>query len=529
MTVFRKFLLLSFPVALFFLVPATAWARLDQFYPPDGAYLKDNRPLFAWEGRPATLEISRNGYFSPPDYSFLIKDKFSSLADWSGYQFQQVLPDGQYFWRLKQGAEISRVFSFTLDPSSKYFFLGEKELADIVQPYQAAEAKGTFHLILESDSQPQIYYLASANQGQTWSEPQNLSRQPYPCRQPCLLVTPESVIAAWLVEEGSQTKIGLSYKLADSEIWNGPFYFSRPGQKITDFSLAAAETGPNSLTEQIFLTYTSETADTRPSIYLVKPVGHGEGWSVPRRLGQPDLSARHPKIIASNGAAYLFWAALTAQDNEELFAAVSRDSGLSWSEPIALTYQSKPDGQNPDPLRKRIPFYQIVRGQSGFDLAWEELAAFADQKIKFGALDLTGNTYLSKIKMKIATLATKENILSPGFNWLADQVAAKAQLDLLSPPRHPDLWVGGRQLLAVWQQIDTDLTSQIYLKQAAVQDLGSNWTPAQIISWPNFNGAGWPVLARSARPYLIWSSAQNDRLMLNFIDLAKWPYARAID
>lgn len=485
---------------------AAALARPESFYPQDGAYLKDTRPLFAWTGQAAALEISRNGYFNPPDYAFSIPAKGPSGPDWSGFKTPQALPEGQYFWRLKQGGDLSPVSAFYLDPAGGYLFLEESELEGLRQPYQAIEAGDKFHLIYLSDSTPQIYYLSSTDQGKNWSDPLNLSRSPYPCRQPRLLVVPEGIIAAWLTSEGSAAKIGLTYQLSGQSNWSAPLYFYPAGQQILDFFLAADPAPRDLPSQKMFLVYTAGSAADKKGIYLTTPIGHGEGWSPPRRLGQPDLACQQPKIFWQGDRVVLFWVALAASGSEEIYAAGSADEGLSWSRPVCLT---GPATEAAAPLYQRIICYQVGQAAGQDYLVWEASAAFTDQSLLFLR---SGPDPAATARL---TLATKNDVLSQ-------------DLDLLSPPQQPAIWSDGREVLAVWQQIDTDLTDQIYLRTGRDRGRDLDWTPAQIISWPNFSGAGWPVFADSRRPYLIWMTAQAGRWAWNFIDLDDWPYRRSL-
>lgn len=165
----------------------------------------------------------------------------------------------------------------------------DKELAAGTQPQIAVDSKGTIHIVygLKSGDDRQLYYVSSADGGKSFSVPSLL---------------------------GSFSKMGLGM-----------------GR------------GPQIATTRDFITIT--VGDHNGNLYAFRrPVSSGV-WSTPVKINDTDSTAKEALSGISSGinnVVYTVWLD-TRLGNNNLFGAISRDGGASWSK-NELIYKGEQNG-----------------------------------------------------------------------------------------------------------------------------------------------------------------------------------------
>jgi hypothetical protein len=223
----------------------------------------------------------------------------------------------------------------------------------------AAEPSGTLHLIwLDSrDGRQGLRHARSSDHGRHWSTNKTLKAATCECCSNALAISPDGTAAA-LFRDGDPRDLSLAHSTKTDAPWTlrgpaAPFDWRFNGCPHVGGALAFST--KNTLHAALWT-----GAEGKTGVYHRSTDSLGSEWSALTKLGSD--TASHPDLATSSdgtGVA-LVWDQPT-ETRSAIWAATSRDNGLSWSAPIRLSADTA-DATNP----------RIVPVTSGYRVFWTQ-------------------------------------------------------------------------------------------------------------------------------------------------------------
>jgi hypothetical protein len=223
----------------------------------------------------------------------------------------------------------------------------------------AAEPSGTLHVIwLDSrDGRQGLRHARSSDHGRHWSTNKTLKAATCECCSNALAISPDGTAAA-LFRDGDPRDLSLAHSTKTDAPWTlpgpaAPFEWRFNGCPHVGGALAFSK--KNTLHAALWT-----GAEGKTGVYHRSTDSLGSEWSQLTKLGSD--TASHPDLAtASDGTSVaLVWDQPT-ETRSAIWAATSRDNGLSWSASVRLSEDSA-DATNP----------RIVPVTSGYRVFWTQ-------------------------------------------------------------------------------------------------------------------------------------------------------------
>lgn len=186
---------------------------------------------------------------------------------------------------------------------------------------------------------PQIYYKRSTDGGQTWGDDQRLTFSLTGAGLPSLTVAGNDVFVVWHDHRDGNFEVYFKHSpdngvtwLADTRLTNNPGYSFKPSIAVS-----------GSLPDVIVFVVWEDDWDGNKEIYLKPSSDGGITWQPEIRLTNNVEESQAACIAAQNSTVHVVW--MDVRDgNDEIYYKKSPDNGVSWQDEIRLTNSSGVSG-----------------------------------------------------------------------------------------------------------------------------------------------------------------------------------------
>lgn len=171
----------------------------------------------------------------------------------------------------------------------------------------------------------EIFYTVSRDGGQTFSKPQNLSQNAGRSVLPDIAVSENNIHIFWQDDMPGNPEIFYTRSTDNGQSFTAPHNLSKnPGRSV---SPAAAVEGSN-----VYVVWDENTPGTREIFYARSSDG-GASFSAPQNLSKTPSFSAAPAIAASGDMIYIAWTEEMPGENYEIFYVWSPDGGSSFTLP----------------------------------------------------------------------------------------------------------------------------------------------------------------------------------------------------
>ncbi|MCG2825750.1 MAG: exo-alpha-sialidase [Thermoplasmatales archaeon] len=187
----------------------------------------------------------------------------------------------------------------------------------------------------------EIYYMRSGNAGITWDNETRLTNNPYLSVSPRISCHNNYIYVAWNEIKSSESAQLWFRKSSDNgESWSEPINLTDDNNSIGSPSIYVAST------EEIYIVWQAE-ADRGYNVQFIRGSNNGESWSpiipITNETEGVSLGYPNPEIVGTpNGALHVVW--MDEETSSESIADISysrsNNFGSTWSAPFMLTSTS---------------------------------------------------------------------------------------------------------------------------------------------------------------------------------------------
>jgi len=248
----------------------------------------------------------------------------------------------------------------------------------------------------------EIFFKKSTDNGNTWSEDKRVTIDFSPSYNPSMYVNNKNIYLVW--EEGAlNARICFKRSIDNGETWSKKIYLTEkhPG-KSTMPDICGN-------TSNIYVVW-QDTRDGNSEIYFKKSTDNGNTWSEDKRLTFNPAMSFQPRIVVYGKKLVVFWLD-KRNGNTEIYYKVSNDSGTTWSEDKRLTY-TKVNNYDLDITYQGENLYLVWQkyyGGEGGEIAYEQ---FISDNPSIIGIKIPNRkiTYFSNTKIKIYGVDNKYNL-----------------------------------------------------------------------------------------------------------------------
>lgn len=189
----------------------------------------------------------------------------------------------------------------------------------------------------------EIFFSRSGDFGQTFSERQNISNTPAESRHPQIAVSGENVYVVW--DDWSQPGGEIFFVVSND---NGQT-FSQP-ENISHNTGSSHYPQIAASADNVYVVWFDYSVPINSDIFFARSIDNGQTFSEPQNISNNTRRSRYPQIAFSGDNVYVVWRNTVTEDiifgNYNIFFAVSNDNGETFSQPENVSHM---DGSNRDP------------------------------------------------------------------------------------------------------------------------------------------------------------------------------------
>ncbi|HKY06303.1 MAG TPA: sialidase family protein, partial [Blastocatellia bacterium] len=188
-----------------------------------------------------------------------------------------------------------------------------------------------------------VVFLRSLDQGATFSEPVDISRSSGDAFEPEIAVDKDNAINVAWEDTATGTSLIMFTRSTDAgESFSEPVRVSSPDARATEANIAVDSLG------NIHVVWVGASGDTLQAFYARSTDG-GTTFSEPVNLSQVEGADIHKLVIATfNENVYVAYNN-EANNSRQVFLVKSKDSGLSFSDPVRVSNADRAKGRAHSP------------------------------------------------------------------------------------------------------------------------------------------------------------------------------------
>jgi hypothetical protein len=216
------------------------------------------------------------------------------------------------------------------------------------QTCQVAVMNGTIYLAYEDRNNQNTYQIClmkSTDNGDSWSEPVQISEPEYHSRWVNLVAANGTIYATWNAQIGGNyddLDLFFSKSTDNGQSWSEPLNISN--NMAYNARLDTAVLGNN-----IYIAVSAKPTELQSDIFVYRSENDGEDWENLGNLSDNTGSSSRPNLWLSenpNGAitVYLVWSDDTYASERQIYLRYSLNNGSNWSEPELISAETGASG-----------------------------------------------------------------------------------------------------------------------------------------------------------------------------------------
>ena len=197
-----------------------------------------------------------------------------------------------------------------------------------INPGIVSDDNNNVYLIWENENnlEKDIYISRSADNGETWDEPVNVSDTPKASLNPNVTLDQSGIIyAVWVDETSGNAEIYFSSSADYGKTWQNAVNISNTPKQSMQPAITVDSNG------SIYIAW-EDSSPGNDEIYILKSIDNGESWKQFANISGNSGNSQSPRIIMDGkDNIYVVWHDYTL-GNWEIFFSKSSDHGANWSQ-----------------------------------------------------------------------------------------------------------------------------------------------------------------------------------------------------